>query len=207
MTGLFHDFGSGGEHGEERKADFRLTDEDHIDALKQDAEEPDDDAERCIVDVSEERWENVTCEHLDFFAHRRGELCFVGLVDTVFNNVKDVEVHDNHGEHCDALLFVKVAEDALDCTLHFGVGKDRDEGVGGCREWIYGGHDLHFAPESRDQVRPLVVPVDVDLEWRLAGNRSYQLRPITLMYFQLQKRVIDILDSSKQRLFVCARDR
>lgn len=132
LAGLLHDFSSGGEHGKEREANLRLTDEDYVDALNQDAKEPNDNAERCFVDVSEKRREHIACEHLYFFAHRRGELGFVELVDTVFDNIKDIEVHDDHGEHCDALLVVEVAENALDCALHFGVGENCDKRVGGC---------------------------------------------------------------------------
>lgn len=54
----------------------------------------------------------------------------MGLVDAVFDDVKDVKVDDDHGEDCDALFVGEVAEDALDCAFHFRIGEDGDEGVG-----------------------------------------------------------------------------
>lgn len=182
VAGLLHDLGSGGKHGEECKADFCLADQHDVDAFEQDAKEPNDDAERCFVDIPKERREYVACEHLDFFAYCGGKLCLVGLIDTIFDHVKYVEVHDDHGEYGDTLFVIEVAEDTLYCSLHFRVGEDRNEGVGGCRERVDGGHDLHLTPEPCDQSRSLFIPVHVDLEWRLAGNGSYQLCSITLMY-------------------------
>jgi hypothetical protein len=78
--------------------------------------------------MSKNRWQHRGGEQFDVLANR-GVQWFLGYGNCLVNHGELIEMDDNHGDDCNALLFVDMTEETRQSLLSFLVRQYRDKRV------------------------------------------------------------------------------
>ena len=127
---LLDELGAGDEHGQDAEADLGTNNDGHDNAVKDQANEADDDAKWRLIDVGEERRHDGLAEELDFVPNTSGN-GGIGVSRRVCvpDNIKLIKVQRQEREQSQTLLIVEMAEYSWQGLLALACRKDLDEGM------------------------------------------------------------------------------